>query len=78
VVNVLMSADLGGNWVSVADVPPTELEFVVSNLDIGQYNFKVVVEDSAGVRSEDSNEVVGSVPDESPPSAIADLSVTIE
>ena len=78
VVNLFMSADAGANWVSVADVPSTTLEFLISDLDIGTYQFKAVVEDSDGLRSADSNVEIGLVPDETAPSAISDLMVTIE
>lgn len=77
-VEVLMSADGGTNYVMVDQVAPPTLEVLVSDLDVGTYHFKAVVEDSNQRRSADSAEVTGEVLDTSNPSAIPTLTVTIE
>jgi hypothetical protein len=74
-VAVSMSADGGSTFGPESFVLPNEPQtFVVSNLVVGEYLFRVVVEDTAGRRSFPA-EVVGNVL--APPAAIADLTVSI-
>lgn len=77
-VELSMSADAGANYVVVGAFAPPLLETLVSDLDVGTYRFKAVCVDSNDRRSADSAEVPGVVLDTSPPSAIAELTVTIE
>jgi len=74
--DIVMSADGGANFSPPASVLPTEPQaFVVENLTAGSYLFRAIVVDTAG-RVSDHAEATGSVLDA--PSAIADLTVTIE
>lgn len=74
--DIMMSADGGANFSPPAAVPPTgPQEFVVENLDVGDYLFRAIVVDTGG-RVSGADEVTGSVL--AAPSAIADLSVIIE
>lgn len=74
--DISMSADGGANWAPPIQVPADAVQtFVVDDLTPGSYLFRATVQDKAGRRSADAD-VAGEVLAE--PSAIADLSVTIE
>lgn len=76
-VDIYMSADAGANFVLAGNRVPTEAqEFIVSDLDVGTYTFRVVVVDTSD-RPSLPSDVDAIVPDESPPSQVADLTVTL-
>lgn len=73
---ISMSADGGTNFSPPISVPSDAVQtFVVDDLAVGTYIFRAVVIDTDGRRSAEA-EAGASVLDA--PSAIADLSVTIE
>jgi hypothetical protein len=73
--DISMSADGGANFSPPAEVPSDgDQKFEVDGLTFGDYIFRAVVEDNAGRRSDDAD-VTGTIL--APPSAIADLTVTI-
>jgi hypothetical protein len=74
--DISMSADGGANWAPPIQVPSDAVQtFVVDDLTPGTYLFRATVEDTDGRRSADA-QAQGDVLSE--PSAIADLTVTIE
>lgn len=74
---ISMSADGGDSFAPPIEVPPDAAQtFTVDNLVGGSYIFKAVVVDKQDRRSADA-EAIGQV-DIAAPSAIADLTVTIE
>ena len=74
--DISMSADGGANFSPTAPVLPTDPQtFVVDNLTAGSYLFRATVIDTLGQPSGDA-EVTGSIL--APPTAITDLSVTID
>jgi hypothetical protein len=76
-VEVSMSADAGQNWVVIGSVLPDGVqEFLQTELEIGDWHFRLVVVDTNGLRSANHDEVA-TVPDETAPSALANVIVTI-
>ena len=74
--DISMSADGGANFSPTSPVLPTDPQtFVVDNLTAGTYLFRATVIDTLGQASGDA-EVTGSIL--APPTAITDLSVTID
>jgi hypothetical protein len=50
-VSVYLSADSGANFSKLADVPPSLTEFTQSELEDGNWVFRLIVEDTLGQRS---------------------------
>ena len=74
---VLMSADLGANFSTVADVPPTDPQTVtVNSLPPGDYIFRFIVSAFIGGPSDDFD-FSGNVPDESAPLTVTDVVMTL-
>lgn len=75
---ISMSADNGATFIDLGSVGPSAVQsFLVSDIDVGTYIFSATVVDTLGQGSVATG-VAGTVIDVSPPSAIADLTVTIE
>jgi len=76
-VEVSLSADAGVNWAVLGTVlPGVPQEFLQTELEIGDWQFKLVVVDTASKRSADHIELVN-VPDETAPNGVASVTVTI-
>lgn len=75
-VEISVSGDNGLNWSAMPLIPPTILTTTISDMDVGSYLVRGVVVDKLGQRS---TPVVqpAEVPDESPPSALESLTVTL-
>lgn len=50
-VSVYLSADNGANFSKLADVPPSSSEFTQTELEDGNWVFRLVVEDTKGQKS---------------------------
>jgi hypothetical protein len=75
-VETFMSANMGGDFVSLGTHAPDKLEQVVADLGIGTYLFRAIWTDTKD-KSSVPAEAQGVVPDETPP-AVGELTVTIE
>lgn len=74
--DIMMSADGGNTFSTPVQVPSDAVQtFVIDNLDPGDYVFRAIVIDTDG-RASASADVTGAVL--AAPSAIGDLTVTIE
>lgn len=75
-VELSISADGGANWSVYGLFTPDVLSTVVPELEIGEWSFSGVVIDTAGKRSK-PKVAVAVVPDETAPSALGELTVTL-
>ena len=76
-VEVALSADAGTNWAVLGTVLPGVAQtFTQTELEVGDWKFRLVVVDTAGTRSAEHFEDVN-VPDETPPGTVTNVIVTI-
>jgi hypothetical protein len=57
-------------------VPPTQLDLVIPNLDIGDWEARAIVIDTNGIRSI-NNDIIGTVPDDSAPGPVTNFQFTV-
>ncbi len=75
-VEVSMSGDLGANFTPVTTVLPSDpQEAAVSDLDIGDWIFRLIVVDTAGLQSVAVD--VPAVVDGTPPGAVTNAGVVL-
>ncbi len=73
---VSVSGDAGGNFALFANVPPTgPQQAVLSDMDPGDYIFRIVVVDDAG-QPGTATHLAGTVADDSAPGAVTGATVT--
>lgn len=72
---IRVSSDGGATWSPPAPVPPTQTEFIVDNIAVGDYTFELVHIDIDGRRSAPelaTTQVIG------PPAQSGDFAVVIQ
>ena len=73
---VSISGDAGGNFALFANVSPAgPQQAIISDLDPGDYIFRIVVVDVTGQKGT-ATDLSGTVADDSAPGAVTDASVT--
>ena len=61
-VSVFLSADNGANFAKVADVPPSQNEYIQTDLEAGLWVFRLIVEDILGQKSSAVDKSVSIIP----------------